>query len=137
MPAVAGQAGGTWGAVQGSRLALLHPRVGFAVGAAEHEVLIELNLDSTAPEPRARMADVGAETRSEMVVAPAGVPAQRAQHPRAPGGVAAFVLAHNKTPRITPSMEFPAGKGVARGRGVQQLAFALPATRWPASPAAW
>ena len=52
-------------------------------------------------------------------------PAQRAERPRDPGGVAAFMSAHSKTPCITPSMELPSGKGVVRGRGVQQLAFAM------------
>jgi hypothetical protein len=49
------------------------------------------------------------------------------ERPRAPSGVAAFMSAHSKTPCITPSMDFYSGKGVVRGRRVQQLGFALPA----------
>ena len=45
--------------------------------------------------------------------------------PHAPGGVAAFMSAHSKTPYITPSMDFSYGKGVVRGRRGQQLEFAL------------
>ena len=52
------------------------------------------------------------------------VPAHRAERPRAPGGVAAFMSAHSKPPYITPGMEFSSEKGVVRGRRVQQLAFA-------------
>ena len=48
------------------------------------------------------------------------------ERPRAPSGVAAFMLAHNKTPYITPSMNFSSGKGVVRGNRAQQLEFALP-----------
>ena len=48
------------------------------------------------------------------------------ERPRAPGGVAVFMSAHSKTPYITPSMNFYSGKGVVRGRRVQQLEFALP-----------
>ena len=43
------------------------------------------------------------------------------ERPRAPSGVAAFVSAHSKTPYITPSIHFPSGKGVVRGRRGQQL----------------
>ena len=43
----------------------------------------------------------------------------------APSGVAAFMSAHSKTPYITPSMDFPSGNGVVRGRRGQQLGFAL------------
>ena len=46
------------------------------------------------------------------------------KRPRDPGEVAAFMTAHSTTPCITPSMGIPSGKGVVRGRGVQQLAFA-------------
>ena len=45
--------------------------------------------------------------------------------PPRPSGVAAFMSAHSKTPYITPSMDFSSGKGVVRGRGGQQLGFAL------------
>ena len=51
--------------------------------------------------------------------------AQRAERPRDPGGVAAFMSAHSETPYITPSMELSSGEGVVRGRRVQQLAFTL------------
>ena len=51
--------------------------------------------------------------------------AQRAERPRDPGGVAAFMSAHSKTPYINPSMEFSSGEGVIRGRRVQQLTFTL------------
>ena len=54
-----------------------------------------------------------------------GGPVQRAKRPRDPGGVAAFMSAHSKTPYITPSMEFSSGEGVVRGRRVQQLTFTL------------
>ena len=37
--------------------------------------------------------------------------------------------AHSKTPYITPSMDFSSGEGVVRGRGGQQLGFALPGLR--------
>ena len=49
-------------------------------------------------------------------------------HYRAPpphSGVAAFMSAQSKTPYITPSMNFPFGYGVVRGRRVQQLGFSL------------
>ena len=36
--------------------------------------------------------------------------------------------AHNKTPYITPSMEFSSGEGVVRGRRMQQLTFTLVVT---------
>ena len=51
------------------------------------------------------------------------------ERPRAPSGVAAFMPGHSKTPYITPSMDFPSGKGVVRGRKGQQLRFALTGTR--------
>ena len=47
------------------------------------------------------------------------------ERPRAPSGVAVFMPAHSKTPYITPSMDFYSGKGVVRGRRVQQVGFAL------------
>ena len=47
------------------------------------------------------------------------------QQPRAPGGVAAFISAHSKTPHVTTGMDLPCGKGVAWGRGGQQLRFTL------------
>ena len=47
------------------------------------------------------------------------------ERPRDPSGVAAFMSANSKTPYITPSMEFSSGKGVVRGRRVQQLEFTL------------
>ena len=47
------------------------------------------------------------------------------ERPHAPSGVAVFMSAHSKTPYITPSMDFYSGKGVVRGRKVQQLGFAL------------
>ena len=52
-------------------------------------------------------------------------PAQRAERPRDPGGVAAFMSAHSKTPYVTHSMDISSGKGVVRGRRVQKLTFAL------------
>ena len=48
------------------------------------------------------------------------------ERPRGPSGVAAFMSANSKTPYITPGMEFSSGKGVVRGRRVQQLEFTLP-----------
>ena len=53
-----------------------------------------------------------------------------AERPRGPSGVAAFMSAHSKTPYITPSMDFYSGKGVVRGRRVQQLGFALVEGSW-------
>ena len=41
--------------------------------------------------------------------------AQRVERPRVPGGVAAFMAAHSKTPRTTPSVEFSSVEGVVRG----------------------
>ena len=69
-----------------------------------------------AQVPRARGGGGGARLVSA---------AQRAERPRDPGGVAAFMSAHSKTPYITPSMEFSSGEGVVRGRRVQQLTFTL------------
>ena len=68
----------------------------------------------------------GAEGRSRLGRSGCGAhhPAHRAERPRDPGGVAAFVSAHSKNPCITPSMEFSSREGVVRGRRVQQLAFA-------------
>ena len=37
------------------------------------------------------------------------------QRTHAPSSVAAFMSAHSKTPYITPSMDFPSGKGVVWG----------------------
>ena len=54
--------------------------------------------------------------------------AQRAERPRDPGGVAAFMSAHSKTPCVTPCMEFSSGEGVVWGRRVQQLTFTF--GRW-------
>ena len=70
---------------------------------------------------------VAAVTQVAVVPRPVArhVPAQRAERPRDPGGVAAFMSAHSKTPYVTPSMDFPSRGGVVRGRRVQQLAFAL------------
>ena len=65
---------------------------------------------------------VGSVAATEAVVMPGGA-AQRAERPRDPGGVAAFMSAHSKTPYITPSMEFSSGEGVVRGRRMQQLTF--------------
>ena len=53
------------------------------------------------------------------------LPAQRAERPRDPGGVAAFMSAHSKTLYITPGMDISPGEGVVRGRRAQQLAFTL------------
>ena len=52
-------------------------------------------------------------------------PRDIAAPPRGPSGVAAFMSAHNKTPYITPSMEFPSGNGVVWGRRGPQLEFSL------------
>ena len=48
-----------------------------------------------------------------------------AERPRDPAGVAAFMSTHSKIPCVTRSMGFSSGKGVVRGRGVQQLTFTL------------
>ena len=45
--------------------------------------------------------------------------------PPAPSGVAAFMSAHSNTQYITPSMDFPFGKGVVWGCRGQQLEFTL------------
>ena len=51
--------------------------------------------------------------------------AQRTERPRDPAGVAAFMSAHSKPPYITHGMDISSGKGVVRGRRVQQLTFAF------------
>ena len=58
--------------------------------------------------------------------------AQRAERPRAPGKVAAFMSAHSKTPYVTTRIEISSREGVVRGRRVQQLAFALLTPQQPA-----
>ena len=72
--------------------------------------------------------------------------ARRAERPRDPAGVAAFMSAHSETPYATPSMEFSSREGVVRGRRVRQRAFTVrlragQAIRWAAttasSPPSW
>ena len=48
-----------------------------------------------------------------------------AERPRGPGGVAAFMPSHSKTPYITPSMDFYSRNGVVWGRRGPQLEFSL------------
>ena len=52
-------------------------------------------------------------------------PTAMTERPGAPSGVAVFMSAHSKNPYITPGIDFSSGKGVVRGRRVQQLKFAL------------
>ena len=58
-----------------------------------------------------------------------GTAAQRAEcyqeRPHDPSGVAAFMSAHSKTPCVTHGINVSSGKGVVRGRRLQQLAFTL------------
>ena len=49
---------------------------------------------------------------------------ENTERPHAPGGIAAVMSAHSKTPYITPSMKSSSGKGVVRGRGGQRLEYA-------------
>ena len=62
-------------------------------------------------------------------------PAQRAERPRDPGGVAVFTSTHSKTPYITHGMDICSGEGVVRGRRMQQLAFTH--RRWSWSRVEW
>ena len=68
-------------------------------------------------------------TRADPALIRARQPEQITERPRAPSGVAAFMSVHSKTPYITPGMIFSSEKGVARGRGGQQLGFALAAKK--------
>jgi len=91
----------------------------------------------TAMRPRTRVEfqNAGTTPRPHEFHTHVHTPAQRAERPRDPGGVAAFMSAHSKTPYITPSMDISSGEGVVRGRRVQQFTFALP--RLPALGRGW
>ena len=78
---------------------------------------------STTSAPRQHHSQHHASTVAELKGMDGVPPPQSAERPRDPGGVAAFMSAHSKTPHVTPGMEFSSGGGLVRGRRVEQQAF--------------
>ena len=72
--------------------------------------LADASLPECAP---ADPVDAGLPLLPSMPLLPSRT-AQRAERPRGPGGVAAFMSAHSKTPYTTPGMIFSSGEGVVR-----------------------